>query len=61
MSTVAVEQMPMKPAMIQAFMRDVTGRVDVSDLHVARIAPGQMVVIVPDGPDLHVRVNQEAS
>lgn len=59
--TTAVEQMPMRAAMTQAFLRDVTGKIDVSDLEVARLAPGQMVVLRPDGPDLHVQVDREAS
>lgn len=55
MSTRAVAgEMPMAASMVQAFLRDVTGEFDVSDYRVAVLGPGQLLVLRPDEPDLHV-------
>ena len=54
----AVLDAPMEAKMIQAFMRDVTGRMDVTDMQIARVRPGLIVVIQPGGPNIAVEVGQ---
>lgn len=42
-----VHEIPMAPKMVQAFLRQVTGRIDVSEVEIARTSEG-LVVLDPE-------------